>query len=261
MAVIHFAHSNGFAAATYGYFLEQLRPHHVQLLDRFGHDRKYYPHYSWNPLVSQLIHSIESQQRPVIAVGHSLGAVVSLYAYYRRPELFRGLIMMDPPFFNLTRRLLLLASRVAGISGWLVPPAKKARKRRRVWESRQEASESLRNKPLFRNFHPECFQDYIDHGLKERQAGGVELAFSAEEEYQIFRHTPFWLGTGKIGVPGFYLYSNRFEVGSAGTISSLQKKFSTTEFIAMDAGHMFPLEKPVETATLIKQLIGQAGLQ
>ena len=256
MAVIHFAHSNGFHAPTYRYFLEQLQPHRIQYLEKFGHDPRYNPKYSWTPLVDQLIHSIEEQQKPVVAVGHSLGAVVSLYAYYRRPELFSGLVLMDPPFFGFPLRFLMLASRIAGISGMLIPPAKKARKRRTTWESREEAYQSLKDKSLFRYFHPESFSDYINYGLVEGKRGGLELSFSAKEEYRIFRHTPFWLGSGEIHVPSFYLYSNRFEIGSPESIRALQKKFTSTEFIPIDAGHMFPLEQPEETAALIKQLIG-----
>lgn len=257
MAVFHFAHSNGFHAPTYRYFLEQLHPHEVQYLEKFGHDPRYNPRFNWDPLVNQLIESIEKQQKPVVGLGHSLGAVVTLYAYYRRPELFSALIMMDPPFFGFPLRLIMLASRFAGVSGRLIPPAKKARRRRTTWQSRQEAHDSLREKPLFRSFHPESFNDYINFGLKETPNKKLELAFSATEEYRIFKHTPFLLGNGQIDIPSFYLYSNRFEIGSPSTIATLQKKFRTTKFFAIDAGHMFPMEKPEETAALVKQLISQ----
>ncbi len=259
MAVFHFAHSNGFHAPTYRYFLEQLAPHQVQYLERFGHDARYNPRFNWNPLVDQLIDSIEKQQKPVVGLGHSLGAVVSLYAYYRRPELFTALVLMDPPFFGLGLRLLMLASRVAGISGRLIPPAKKARKRRTEWQSRQEAHEALKSKPLFRDFHAESFNDYINFGLQQTTNDRLKLAFDAREEYRIFKHTPFWLGSGQIEVPSYYLYSTRFEIGSPATIEALQKKFSSTKFIGIEAGHMFPMEKPHETATLIKRLISEGA--
>lgn len=255
MATIHFAHSNGFPALTYRYFLDQLKPHDVQYLPKFGHDHNYRPRFNWMPLADQLIASIEQQQKPVIALGHSLGAVVSLYAYYRRPDLFKGLIMMDPPFFGLPMRMLLFGSRLLGISGRLIPPAKKTRKRKSRWDSREQAAESLREKPLFKNFHPEAFNDYIRYGLVESDAGGVELDFSVQEEYKIFKHTPFWLGPGKIDVPSYYLYSNRFEIGSPESILELQQKFHKTEFIPIDAGHMFPMEQPERTAELVKRLI------
>jgi len=255
MSVIHFAHSNGFSALTYRYFLEQLHPLEVQYLPKFGHNPLFTPRFSWNPLADQLIRSIEEQEKPVVAVGHSLGAVVSLYAYYKRPELFKSLIMMDPPFFGFSTRLVLLGARALGISGELVPPAKKAKKRNTRWRSREEAADALRNKALFRNFHPESFNDYINYGLTETKDGDFTLDFSAREEYRIFKHTPFLLGSGKIDVPSFYLYSNRFEIGSIKTIEALQKKFRHTDFIPIDAGHMFPMEKPHEVAILIKKLI------
>jgi len=255
MPVVHFAHSNGFPALTYRYFLEQLRPLEVQYLPKFGHDPRFNPRFHWGPLADQLIHSIEQQKQPVVGLGHSLGAVVSLYAYYKRPDLFSGLIMMDPPFFAFSTRLALLGARFLGVSGHLVPPAKKAKKRNTRWRSREEASHALRNKALFKNFHPEAFDDYIQHGIVATGRGDYTLDFSATEEYRIFKHTPFALGSGQIDVPSFYLYSNRFEIGSPQSITSLQQKFGKTEFIPIDAGHMFPMEKPVEISNLIKGLI------
>lgn len=256
MALIHFAHSNGFAAPTYRYFLEQLAPHTVQYIPKFGHDKKFNPTFSWMPLADQLIESIESQQKPVIGLGHSLGAVVSLYAYYKRPDLFKGLILMDPPFFGFPLRLLLLGARALGVSGKMVPPAIKAKRRKTRWESKDIAARTLREKALFKDFHTEAFNDYINYGLVETDDGFVELDFSAKQEYRIFKHTPFWLGSGKIDVPSFYLYSNRFEIGSPESILALQRKFAFTEFLPIDAGHMFPMEQPEQTAALIKRLIG-----
>tara|TARA_R110000744_G_scaffold67435_2_gene137531 strand:- start:112 stop:891 length:780 start_codon:yes stop_codon:yes gene_type:complete len=258
MSVIHFAHSNGFTALTYRYFLEQLAPHNVQYLEKFGHDKRFEPRFSWAPLTNQLIESIEKQRKPVIGLGHSLGAVVTLNAYYKRPDLFKGLIMMDPPFFGQKMRLLLLGARIVGVSGKLVPPAVKAKKRKSEWESKAAVAESFRNKPLFKDFHPEAFKDYIEHGLVETEQGRAKLDFSTKEEYRIFKHTPFSLGSGKIDVPSFYLYSNRFEIGSAASIEEHKKRFKQTEFIAVDAGHMFPMEQPEKTAQLVKDLIKRA---
>ncbi len=260
MPIIHFAHSNGFAAPTYRYFLEQLAPQKVQVLEKFGHDKRFAPTFSWKPLTDQLIRSIEQQDSPVIGLGHSLGAVVTLDAYYRRPDLFRGLIMMDPPFFSRKIRAIFLIARMLGISGKLIPPAVKAKKRRSEWESKEIVADSFRNKALFRDFHAEAFDDYIQYGLVETEQGGVRLDFSTKEEYRIFKHSPVWLGSGKINVPSFYVYSNRFEIGSPDTIRELQQKFKQTKFVAMDAGHMFPMEQPEQTAKLIKQLVEEMQL-
>jgi len=39
----------------------------------------------------------EHQQTQVITVGHSFGGVIAFIAACQRPELFKGLIMIDPP--------------------------------------------------------------------------------------------------------------------------------------------------------------------
>ena len=33
----------------------------------------------------------------IIGIGHSLGGILTFLAAYRRPELFKGIIMLDPP--------------------------------------------------------------------------------------------------------------------------------------------------------------------
>jgi pimeloyl-ACP methyl ester carboxylesterase len=42
---------------------------------------------------------VEIIQRPAVLVGHSLGGVVAHYVACSRPELVRGLFLMDPPLF------------------------------------------------------------------------------------------------------------------------------------------------------------------
>lgn len=191
MQTMHFAHSNGFPSLTYRYFLSQFHNFDVRYIETFGHDPTYNPKYSWDPLVKQFLNPIIQENKKVIAVGHSLGAVVCLRAYYQNPHLFSHLVLMDPPFFIFRLRFFILLMRFLGISGKIIPVARRTRYRQTHWSSKEEAYSYLKNKALFKNFHLECFQDYINFGLKPYE-NGVELFFSVEEEYKIFKNSPFF---------------------------------------------------------------------
>ena len=98
--LIHFAHANGIPSPVYTPLLADLqRDHDVVTLPEIGTDPRYPVTNHWPRLVDQLIDSVASQSggEPVIGLGHSLGSLLTLMAAYRRPELFRQVIM---PNFN-----------------------------------------------------------------------------------------------------------------------------------------------------------------
>ncbi|WP_426741489.1 alpha/beta fold hydrolase, partial [Pseudomonas aeruginosa] len=66
-----------------------------------GHDPDYLVGENWYNLVTEIIASIKRQAgQPVIAVGHSLGGVLSLLAAIEQPQLFKAVIMLDSPLIG-----------------------------------------------------------------------------------------------------------------------------------------------------------------
>ena len=101
LAPIHFAHANGFPAQSYQYFLEQLHPHPVSYVNVLGEGeyRLRYPWDGWSLFGKEIVEAIERQHdEPVIGLGHSLGGVAVFHAARMRPDLFRKVIILDPPF-------------------------------------------------------------------------------------------------------------------------------------------------------------------
>ena len=56
-------------------------------------------------------------------------------------------------------------------------------------------------------------------------------------------------------MPSYFIYSMNYTVLQERDLKCLKRKFINTKFIPFDGGHLFPLEKPLETAQLIKKLI------
>ena len=254
MAVIQFSHANGIPAGTYRYLLDQLAPHQVHAVPVFGLGDAH-PQRNWAPLVRELITAIEAHgQGPVVGIGHSLGAVLSLRAAMARPELFSSLILMDPPLFGRSKRLMIGLVRALGVAGRTIPPARLARRRRTHFDSLAQARDYWGQRAFFRRFHPQCFEDYLASALVPDPTGGVTLRIPATLEYDIFRHTPVRIGRPPEGLPITLLYPEAEGVSQPAELRALTKRLRA-QTQAMPGGHMFPVERPDETAAVLRRLI------
>ncbi|MDW7693205.1 alpha/beta hydrolase [Flammeovirgaceae bacterium SG7u.111] len=251
---IQFSHSNGFPASSYQHFFKLLAPYPVTAVERFGMG-KYQIKNDWKPLVAELIDDIESKHsKPVIGVGHSLGGVLTAWAAIERPDLFAKIIFIDPPLFRPFKRFVMRSASLMGITDKVVPPARSTKKRRSVFESKEQAYELWKHKKLFKNFDDQCFQDYVEYGLSP-SAKGVELIIPPNLEYKIFTLTPAIIGSADFSMPSYFLYSGKLKTVEAKDLAWLKKKFKKTQFMPYDGGHMYPMEEPEKAAGLIKGLI------
>jgi pimeloyl-ACP methyl ester carboxylesterase len=253
-STIQFAHANGFPAETYNEFFKHFKDYDLKYIPIMGH-RKAGIHPNWKPLGHELIaHIKEHQQQPVIGIGHSMGGAALMYAAYWQPELFEKIVFLDPPLFRTSKRLGFDFMRLVGMVD-KVGPSGKAKTRKTHFESYDAAYQYFQPKKLFKDFHPNCFKDYVEHGLTESPQGGLELAFKAEIEYQVFRTMAHIPGKIVFKMPSYFIYSKTYSVLDINDIKWLERKFINTKFIGVDGGHLFPLEQPMETANLIKNLI------
>ncbi len=255
MNKIQFSHANGFPAKSYDCLFKHLSEYEINHVNCFGVDENYLITNDWNPLIKQLVDSIRKfADEPIIAVGHSLGGVLTFFAAQRHPELFEKIIFLDPPFFNFVKRNILYWAHRTDTIDRFPSPAKLAKYRKRNFVSPDDATQYFGQKAFFRNFDNECFSAYIEHGIQPIDQK-YTLSIPAQLEYQIFRTIPHRYGNRKLRMPSYFVHSSKFEVISPSDFRSIKRNFSNTEFISFDGGHMFPLEKPKETAELIKQLI------
>ncbi|PTQ87989.1 alpha/beta fold hydrolase [Agitococcus lubricus] len=253
--ILHFAHANGIPSACYRKLLNELaRDYQVVTLPLLGTDPRYPIDAHWSHLIEQVTDSIlrQSDGRQVYVLGHSLGAMTSYMAAHKYPDLFKGLVMLDPPLINGLGAYLLHAAKLLGLDENMTPAAK-SKNRREVWPSRTEAAASLRHKALFKTFDAECFADYIQYGLTDCPEG-VRLTIPAATEVAIFRHTPSnpWRYRHRLKVPAAIVVGKESHFAKTGCPERLAKQ-QPVKLIYTDGGHMFPLEHPLATAALVRK--------
>jgi pimeloyl-ACP methyl ester carboxylesterase len=186
----HLAHANGYLPGCYRALLADWEDEYEDYVYPFrplqtGSDPLRFR--SWHDLARDLIATLNNanQCRPWIRVGHSLGAVGTLLAAARRPDLFSGLVLVDPLF--LPRRWYWAGRMVPmGVHHHLVPLARQAMRRRDPWPDLISARTHLRRKSIFRRIPDPVFDDLMSAFLHPSPHGGVELAYSRQWEARIY---------------------------------------------------------------------------
>ena len=145
---------------------------------------------NWDNLVDELLHHLASLEQPVWGVGHSLGGVLHYHAALRRPELYRGVVMLDSPVLTLADRLVIRAAKRFGFID-RITPAGRTLGRREAFPDLEEARAYFSGKALFRRFDPDCLEAYVRHGLADSGGGsGLRLRFDPATEISIYRSVP-----------------------------------------------------------------------
>lgn len=254
--LIHFAHGNGFPALCYKQMLDQLSlEFDYCYIDKIGHNPAFPVGENWHYLVLELIDSISRQaDRPVIALGHSLGGVLSLLASIERPELFKSVIMLDSPIIGPFKSSVVKLAKGLGVID-RVTPAHRTKGRRQYWQNKEQLLAYLKTRDLFKTFSEACLEDYIAYGL-ELKDDGYYLRFDRHIEYQIYRTIPHDLPQheGKLQVPTFLLYGDKSTV-----VDRLDVRYMSNYFnvpcTKVKGSHLFPMEHPKLIANRIIETI------
>ena len=259
MTSIVFSHANSFPAGTYRVLFDLLRQRGftVSAVERFGHDARYPVSNNWPHLVQQLADfAAEQQQRtgePAYLVGHSLGGFLSVMAAARFPQLARGVLLIDSPLIGGWRASALGVAKQAQVVG-AVTPGRISRARRNSWASTEEALEHFRRKRVFAQWDPRVLQDYVTHGLQERDGQRV-LVFDREVETRIYNTLPHNLGrilqAHPLQCPAAFIggrdSAEMRQVGMAMT-----QRITQGRVMMLDGSHLFPMEQPLATAAAIE---------
>jgi pimeloyl-ACP methyl ester carboxylesterase len=265
LALLH--HANGFCAGVWGLVAEKLRDRYrVIALDARGHGDSSRPPgpgaYQWERFPEDLVALAEQLTKelgrePVaLGLGHSFGGTAFLGAASRRPELFERLVLVDP----------VTPPAPGSAAATLRRPhtnrlAAGARKRTRVFASREDARARWARRSLFAACDPRALDLYAVHGLRERPDGRVELKCPGDVEATIFESAAIDVFEWARGVqaPTLLLWARRGNFSRA-TYEKLAASMRAGRVEEVDAGHLVPLERPDLVVAAVEEWAHAEGM-
>ncbi|MGS2720658.1 alpha/beta fold hydrolase [Paraglaciecola aestuariivivens] len=254
---LHFAHANGFPIGSYQAIFNALgEEFEIFGKTKFAHDPAYPINPNLSNLVDEMIAYLEQHvAKPVYLVGHSMGGILSFMTACQRPDLVKGLIMLDPPITSgFSRVMFKLLKKTAWIDKFT--PAGKTKTRCQSWPAGTDLVAYFKARALFKNFTDACIKDYVNAVIEHRD-GLMQLNYDALIETNIYRNVPHNLHHyyHKLKVPSLLLTGENSEVCTPRFLGTFVKKTQIPHKKLAAGGHMFPMEQPQKVAAVIGQTL------
>ncbi len=218
----------------------------------YAHDPRFPVKNRWMECGEELIEFVEQNaDGKVIGIGHSFGATITLNAALLRPDLFHGIILMDPVLRNGWPSILINVLNTLNLTQYITP-GHQTKGRQDVWNDLKSARTYFKSKGLFKILDPDCLEDYLKYGLEKTDAG-LELKFKVSQEVSIFSQVPTHHSSnkGKLkDLRGLILTGETTNVSLPEFVNRLAKE-QDFEVENAKGGHMFPLQHPELTAQSI----------
>ncbi len=258
--VIHLAHANGFPPETYHQLAQHLASNN-QVIGMFARPLWQKSDYnslkSWNVAADDLIRFLdENGHSQIIGIGHSFGAICTIIAANKRPDLFKKLVLIEPVI--LPKWFYFVSSSLPQFFlKQINPVAKKTLVRTEKWSTREAAFHQFRHKRVFQNMTDQSLWDYVNSVTSLSVDGIFELNFSKEWEAQIYLTVSNpWkelenLAHPFIAIRGKTSDTIRPKVWNKWKLTN--KHGSLIEI--PQSGHLVPLEKPDVLAKIIQEFI------
>jgi len=260
--VLHFAHANAYPIQTYEPFLAYFtNDYHVIGMDQrpMWEDQDPTTFSDWTVLADDIISFIEEQSvGQVIGAGHSMGAVATLIASIKRPELFSKLVLIDPvilpsPVYDFQEGKSIEERKA------LNPMIQIASKRRNQWETIEEAKTYFESKSFYQKFSTASQEAFLTHGIKKNDAG-YTLAYPREWEAMVYATASDpWPSLSEIKHLCMIVRGEHSDVMRSEKEWQAVKDVATQAFCyQMDgAGHLIPQEAPEDLSQEIKRFLSQ----
>ncbi len=209
---LHFLHANGYPPACYRAALQAI----IISLSRL-----------WDVLASVVaelksrrdqrldIHSamtfsnflMNKKLTSPIAMGHSIGATVSMRAALKEPHRFRALVLIEPVLFPLYFMLEWNMVRALGLGHRLHPKIQAAFKRRRDFDDLDQVFAGYRRRPIFRYLSDEHLRIFIQGMTRPKnltnQAASTQRGFELVLQPRNGKPKFTILASGMIGIYGW----------------------------------------------------------
>lgn len=264
---LHFAHANGYPPQAYYPLLENLaKDFHITAMEMrplwLGTDPRGVQ--DWGDFVSDLITFVETVAAragdPIVGMGHSLGGTVTLMAAIQRPDLFRALVLIDPPFFPPNASLVWQVMYRMGLAGRMHPLVKGALKRRNLFESRDAMFAHYRKKKVFSKMDDLALDAYVD-ALAAPTEEGVTLRFSPAWEARVYetgmlRDWKTWRKLRGFALPILVLRPDHAPTTPDKTVALLRQLAPQTIVRAIpDTTHLAPMERHGTVAEMTRAFL------
>jgi len=268
--LIVFAHANGFNANTYRALLTPLAEEfRVVAFDMRGHgmtdlptDRRLAS--GWRIYRDDLLKVIEHfAKSKLLLAGHSLGASASLMAAAERPANVRGAVLVEPVLPPLGLALRAVVARLVGREEKMLPRVGPARRRRAVFESREQAVAAFRGRGAFKTWPDETVADYIAGGT-EPAPGGYRLSCAPEWEAQNFAVFPSGLAAlaARLRVPLTVLQAAQKSSAPKSEMERIRAVNCEARIVRVEGTtHFLPMERPDVVREEIIATAERAGMR
>jgi pimeloyl-ACP methyl ester carboxylesterase len=258
-SLAHFSHATGLCAGAYSPLAKRLTSHmRILGMDDRGHGQTRAPANprkikNWDIFVEDLERFFENFGAPVIAMGHSRGATVSLLLAVKRPELIRALVLIDPTILPFSWMWWWYLAKLAGLAR-LVPIVATAAKRKRVWPDRASILEAYQRKAVFQTWQDGFLEGYIRDGTEKTSQGTIQLCCHPSWESRSFAACPhdIWRYIPRLQQPALVIYGAASDTFLAPAAKRFKAKVPAAALKCFEGtGHFVPMERPDETAGAI----------
>jgi pimeloyl-ACP methyl ester carboxylesterase len=252
-AVLVFAHATGLHARVFDPLVELLDEHHVVAYDARGHGSssrgpeipQWQMYGDDAALVSRWVRRTATG-RPVVGVGHSMGATALLMAAIADASLFDALVVVEPIVFP------------PGTGTADSPLAAGARRRRRAFASRESALANFSAKAPLNSLDGRALSAYVVHGLV---SDGDEFTLRCDPEYEARTYEmgvahDTWLRLGNVSTPTLVVAGAHHPHQPSAIAPDIADRIPHARFERWDdAGHFAPLEQPERFVALLRREI------
>ena len=259
-----FSHANGFPAPVYRRMFAELEDgFEVSAVARFGHDPRYPAAPGWHGLVAELVEHVRTGVPPgrdVWLAGHSLGGYLSVLAAERLGPRVSGIVLLDSPLISGVAARVVRCGHRTGLDRHLMP-LRQTLSRRTQWPDAAAARAHFASKPAFARWDAAVLDDYASAGTVAAADGGRRLLFDSAVEHAIYRGLPTLSvvrAAQRLHCPVAFVGGTRSrEVRAIGLRAT--RRVVGPRLCRIEGGHLFPMERPAETAGLVRALIGAMG--
>lgn len=198
----------------------------------------------------------QTQDSPVVGIGHSQGATATAMAAAKRPDLFSALYLIEPVTFTKSQALLYkLIPRSVKLKR---QPFKSALTKQTTWASIDEFYDNLREKSAYRRISDEHLYFFAEQSLIQQNDGRYNVIFSPEQEIANYFGIPYIDGAlkklAKTTVP-YQLIIGKPTIFINDKVRNNWRKFVPANQLNImpENGHLLPIEAPKQCANIILQ--------